>query len=101
MDILENDVGSATDQAETLSSNHTGIPDTDDTLVACNIDWISSSYIISHRHNRVAGAAPIGTVQRVLTARTTSVTGWPASIFRVCALGSDEIELLVDEDNPV
>lgn len=73
VNVLDDDVGDVVDETNTLAPDDTLLTDTDNGLVALDVDRDSWCNVVCDLNGRQVGAAPIRTVEGILTARTTCV----------------------------
>lgn len=99
MNVLNNDIGNIIDEADTLSTDNTLVTHTDNTLVALDVDGNSGRNVVSDLNGLVVIAAPVRTVESVLSRRTAGVAGGYAARLGGLAFGLEEIICLVEHDD--
>lgn len=105
MDVLDNDILGAIRNAQSLPLNDTRRPNTDDRLVATDIDARDTGLVVRDRDGGstragVAVRAPARLVDGVLAAIAgTGVGGGAAAGLGHAAFGADEVVLLVQDDD--
>lgn len=105
MNVLDNDILGAIRNAESLPLNHTRRPNTDDGLVATDIDARDTGLVVRDGDGGGAGAgvavrAPAGLVDGILAAVAgAGVGGGAAAGLGHATFGADEVVLLVQDDD--
>lgn len=99
VEVLEDDVLGAADDAEAFASDDALVADADDGLVRLDINRLGGCDIVGHFDSRVAGAAPVGADESILPFASTGVAVRTAAVFSGCAFGFEEVVLFVEQNH--
>ena len=101
VDVLDDDVVDAADEAEPLALDDALVADADDGLVGADVDAQLGRVVVGHRHLgcvRLVVVAPVVLVDARLAPRGRAVGRAP--FLRRGALGAGEVERLLQVDHP-
>lgn len=105
MDILNYDILGPICDPQPLAFDHSAAPNPNDTLIAADVDGRDACLIVGDGDGVGAGPgvairAPVRAVDGVLaTVSGALVRGGAAACLGHCALGADEVEFLVEDDD--
>lgn len=99
MNVLDNNIRNTLSEIKTLALQDTLRSDTNQTLIAGDVDRVLSGIIVGHADDWVVVRAPIGPVKRILSTATASVAIGAAAVLGGVSYVGSEVEELVDEDD--